>query len=237
MNNILIFGASGAIGKALVHHCLEQYPTAKIIAVTRAEVEKIDSVEYHIVDFFDEDALATLSTLLSEHGKFDLIINAIGILHDNQVQPEKSLKEVTAEKLRYVFNINTVIPALLFKHFSILLSKESSSIFAMLSARVGSIADNKLGGWYSYRASKAALNMIIKNTSIEIGRFNKKAIIVGIHPGTVNSNLSSPFQNHVPEHKLFQPDFAATKINEVLQNLTAVSSGKCFAWDAEEVQP
>lgn len=237
MNNILVFGASGAIGKALISHCREQYPTAKIVAVTRAEVEKMSSVEYHIVDFFDEDALAALSKLLSEHGKFDLMINAIGILHDNQVQPEKSLKDLSADKLQHVFNINTVIPALLFKHFSILLSKESSSIFAMLSARVGSIADNKLGGWYSYRASKAALNMIVKNTAIEIGRFNKQAIIVGVHPGTVNSNLSSPFQNHVPEHKLFQPDFAASKIIEVLSDLTAVSSGKCFAWDAKEVQP
>ena len=111
------------------------------------------------------------------------------------------------------------------------------SIFAALSARVGSISDNQLGGWYSYRASKAALNMIIKNIAIEISRVNKKAIIVGLHPGTVDSNLSKPFQGNVPYGKLFTPEYSTQKLVEVLKSLTSKQSGKCFAWDGKEILP
>ena len=123
------------------------------------------------------------------------------------------------------------------KHFLPKLNKENRSIFAALSARVGSISDNQLGGWYAYRTSKAALNMVIKNAAIEIGRLNKKAIIVGLHPGTVDSNLSMPFQGNVPDGKLFTPEYSVQKLLQVLTNLTSEQSGKCFAWDGTEVKP
>ena len=123
------------------------------------------------------------------------------------------------------------------KYFLPKLNREKRSIFAALSARVGSISDNQLGGWYSYRASKAALNMVIKNIAIEISRFNKKAIIVGLHPGTVDSNLSKPFQVNVPYGKLFTPEFSTQKLVEVLRSLTSKQSGKCFAWDGQEILP
>ena len=151
--------------------------------------------------------------------------------------PEKSLRELSLEKFQRLFLVNTIIPALIAKHFCPYLNKETPSVFAALSARVGSISDNQLGGWYSYRSSKAALNMIIKNTAIEINRTNKQAIIVGIHPGTVNSNLSKPFQKNVPKEKLFSPNFAAEKIYQVITQLSSQSSGKCFAWDNTEILP
>jgi NAD(P)-dependent dehydrogenase (short-subunit alcohol dehydrogenase family) len=117
------------------------------------------------------------------------------------------------------------------------LNKKKRSIFTALSARVGSISDNQLGGWYSYRASKSALNMILKNAAIETNRSNKKAIIVGLHPGTVESNLSDPFKKNVPEGKLFTPDYSAQKLLAVLSSLTIEQSGKCFAWDGKEIFP
>ncbi len=117
------------------------------------------------------------------------------------------------------------------------MNRENRSIFATLSARAGSISDNQLGGWYAYRASKAALNMVIKNAAIEIGRLNEKAIIVGLHPGTVDSNLSMPFQGNVPDGKLFTPEYSVQKLLQVLTNLTSEQSGKCFAWDGTEVKP
>ena len=111
------------------------------------------------------------------------------------------------------------------------------SIFAALSARVGSISDNQLGGWYAYRASKAALNMIIKTAAIEVRRRNPHAIVVGLHPGTVDSDLSKPFQGNVPEGKLFTPDFAAGKLLTVLEGLAPAQTGRCFGWDGEEILP
>ena len=106
-----------------------------------------------------------------------------------------------------------------------------------MSARVGSISDNKLGGWYAYRSSKAALNMMIKNLSIEVGRRNKKAILVGLHPGTVDSNLSKPFQNNVPAEKLFSPETSVVHLLKVLFNLKLENTGKIYAWDGSEIEP
>ena len=117
------------------------------------------------------------------------------------------------------------------------LSRNKNSIFAALSARVGSVSDNQLGGWYAYRASKSALNMIIKSASIEVARKNPKAIIVGLHPGTVDSNLSKPFQHSITNNKLFTPSIAASHLLGVLDNLTSEQTGKCFAWDGSEILP
>lgn len=129
------------------------------------------------------------------------------------------------------------MPALIAKHLLPKLNKDHPAIFAALSARVGSISDNQLGGWYAYRASKAALNMIIKNAAIEVGRRNRKAIVVGLHPGTVDSDLSKPFQGNVADGKLFTPEDSAQKLLEVLRSLGPEQTGKCFAWDGKEVLP
>ena len=165
------------------------------------------------------------------------MIVATGILFDGNITPEKSLRELSAKKFLRLFEVNTILPALIAKHFLPKLNKQDRSIFAALSARVGSVSDNKLGGWYSYRASKSGLNMIIKNAAIEINRQNKNAIIVGLHPGTVDSNLSKPFQGNVPDGKLFTPDYSVKRLLDVLGNLTPESSGRCFSWDGKEVQP
>ena len=132
---------------------------------------------------------------------------------------------------------NVVIPSLIIKHFHKKMSKEYPSVIAILSARVGSISDNRSGGWYSYRASKAGLNMIIKNLSIELRRSNKNLIVTGLHPGTVESNLSQPFQKSIENSKIFSPDYSVSKLSSVIDNLSVSDSGKCYAWDGVEIFP
>ena len=149
---------------------------------------------------------------------------------------KKNIKELEQEKFRRLFDINTIGPALVAKHFLPLLKHQQKSVFAALSARVGSIGDNHLGGWYAYRASKAALNMIIKNLAIETNRRYADSIIVGLHPGTVDSNLSKPFQSRVAKDKLFSPAFSAESLLKVIEGLTAKDSGKIVAWDGQVIE-
>lgn len=227
--NIAILGASGTIGKALTALLTQKYPNARLFAFSRKGK--------HFIDYRNEESICRAAEISSMENPLDLVIVANGILHDGELMPEKSLRDLSKEKFQHVFEVNTITPALIAKHFLPKLNKQQTSIFAALSARVGSISDNRLGGWYSYRASKAALNMVIKTASIEIKRRNKHAIIVGLHPGTVDSNLSKPFQRNVPEGDLFTPEYSANKLLDVLDNLTLEQTGKCFAFDGTEVYP
>jgi NAD(P)-dependent dehydrogenase (short-subunit alcohol dehydrogenase family) len=153
------------------------------------------------------------------------------------MRPEKSLRELSAAKFQRLFEVNTVVPALIAKHFLPRMNTESHSFFGILSARAGSISDNQMGGWYAYRAAKAALNMVIKNAAIEIGRRNKQAIIVGMYPGMVDSDLSKPFQRGVPKEKIFTPTFAVQQLIKVMTSLSPEDSGHFFDWDGQEVLP
>ena len=238
LKNIVIIGSAGALGNALTTQVSLSNPDAVIHAFSRKEsLAKIKNISTHVIDYGSVISIESAALLASEDGPIDLLIIATGILHDGEFTPEKSLKELSAEKLQYFFTANTILPAIVAKHFTPHLNKTEQSIFAVLSARAGSISDNGMGGWYSYRASKAALNMIIKNVSIEVGRRNKKAIIVGLHPGTVDSNLSKPFKKNVPEGQLFTPDYSALKLLDVLFDLMPKDSGNFFAWDGEEIDP
>ena len=149
--------------------------------------------------------------------------------------PEKTWRSLNAAALAKAFRINTVGPALVAKHFLPLLARRRKSAFAVLSARVGSISDNRLGGWYAYRASKAALNMLIRTLSIELKRSNRDALCIALHPGTVDSRLSKPFQGNVPDGKLFSPDVAANHLLSVIDGVDPEQSGKLFAWDGAEI--
>lgn len=238
INNIAIIGSSGALGNAFVNKLSVLYPNATLHAFSRHEPQKkLASVIYHNIEYQIEASIEASALIASKNAPLDLVIVATGILHHDDIMPEKSLRELSADKFRDLFETNTIVPALIAKHFTPQLKNDDGAIFAVLSARVGSISDNKLGGWYAYRASKAALNMIVKNTAIEIGRRNKKAIIVGLHPGTVDSTLSKPFQANVPSSKLFTPEFSVTNLLLVLKNLTPENSGRCFAWDGKEIKP
>ena len=183
----------------------------------------------------DEAALAAVAATQKEFGPLHLVINATGLLHDAHVQPEKALRQITAENMARVLAVNTIGPALICKYFLPLMARDDKAVMAHLSARVGSISDNRMGGWTSYRAAKAAQNMVVKNAAIETARRDKDKIIIGLHPGTVDSRLSQPFQGNVAEGKLFTPAQAAAYLLRVIDGATAADSGKVFAWDGVEV--
>ncbi|MDE2648455.1 MAG: SDR family NAD(P)-dependent oxidoreductase [Paracoccaceae bacterium] len=236
--NVAIIGASGALGKALVENLSKDNDTKNIFAFSRKKILfSSEKVQTHSIDFEEEDSIFRASNCISKLMPLDLIIVATGILHDINLYPEKSLKDLSTEKFQKLFLINTIGPALVAKHFFPLLRRDKRAISATLSARVGSVSDNQLGGWYAYRASKAALNIIIKNSAIEISRRNSNSIVVGMHPGTVASNLSKPFQKGVPPGKLFTPELAASRLLNVLSTLRVEDTGKCFAWDGKEILP
>lgn len=167
--------------------------------------------------------------------EIDIIIVATGILHGDNLSPEKSLRDLDMESFQQVFAINTFGPALIAKHFLPLLPKNKKSVFAAISARVGSIDDNRLGGWYAYRASKAALNMILKNTSVEMGRKYKNLAAIGLPPGTVDTHLSEPFQGNVQPDKLFSAEYSAKCLIRVIDNASASDSGNVYAWDGQKI--
>ena len=227
--NICVIGASGTIGSAMTKLLSKRYPDASLFPFSRNS--------HYDIDYSDENSIATAAKVASKDRALDLVFVASGVLHSDYIMPEKSLKQLSANKFHYLFQANTITPALIAKYFLPLLNKDRISRFAVLSARVGSISDNYLGGWYSYRASKAALNMIIKNAAIEIRRTNKRAIVSTLHPGTVDSFLSRPFQSNVPKEKLFTAEYSARKLLDVLEDLSPEQSGKCFAWDGFEVNP
>ena len=234
--NIAVIGSSGAIGKALVKKLAQTYSSADIHAFSRkAQNFDFPHVKSHTINYQDEESLRASAHLAGEKQALSLVIIAVGILHDSKIQPERSLKELSIEKFQKLFLVNTTIPALIAKYFLPKLDQKERAIFAILSARVGSITDNRLGGWYAYRASKSALNMLIKNLAIEIKRKSPLALVVGLHPGTVDSPLSRPFQKSIA--KLFTAEDSSKKILSVLESLKTKDSGKCFAWDGQEIPP
>ena len=236
---VAIIGSSGAIGNAVSEILLDDDGVEAIYKFSRNDSnENSDRVKNLFLDIEDEQSIKDCIKNLSKDIKFDLVFVATGILHnDNDIFPEKSIRDISQSKLEKVLLVNTIGPALVGKYFIPYLRKDSKSIFAFLSARVGSISDNKLGGWYSYRASKTALNQIIKNFSIEVRRSNPNAIFIGLQPGTVKSFLSKPFEKNVRPENLFTPEYSATKMLEVIDNLSLEDTGKVYAWDGEEIQP
>jgi len=236
--NVVVIGASGAIGRAFVQAFCARDEVTSVFALSRSvQGWACPKVIAHHVDYHNEDDLARAAEFVGKHGPVHHVIVATGILHDNGRAPEKSLRDLNADYLQKVFAVNTILPALMAKHFLPLLDRKERSIFAVLSARVGSISDNYLGGWYGYRASKAALNMIVRNASIEMARKSTEIVVVGLHPGTVDSALSQPFQRNVKPGKLFAPSYAVGQMMSVMDDLTSKDTGRCFAWDGQEIDP
>jgi NAD(P)-dependent dehydrogenase (short-subunit alcohol dehydrogenase family) len=237
--NVAVIGSSGAIGNAVSKILLDDESVDSVYNFSRSASPNISDKEHRIyIDIEIEQSIKDAVEKIPPDIKFDLIFVATGILHnDKDVYPEKSIRDISADRFKKVLMINTVGPALVGKYFIPFLNKENKNVFAFLSARVGSISDNKLGGWYSYRASKTALNQIVKNFSLEIKRSNPNSIFIGLQPGTVKSNLSKPFEKNVQSENLFTPDYSAAKLLEVIDALTSDDSGKLYAWNGEEIRP
>ena len=226
---VVIFGASGGIGSALVRHYAALPGVKTVHAVSRSGANDAGGrVVAQAADITDEDTLSNFAK--STHAP-DLVIVATGILSDSAgLTPEKSLKQQNLPAFERVFAVNTFGPALVAKHLLPRMPRDQRAVFAALSARVGSISDNGLGGWHAYRASKAALNMLLRNYAIEMARTHPNLVCAGLHPGTVDTGLSRPFSRGVPEGKLFTPDYAASCLAGVIQNLEPQHSGKIFDW-------
>ncbi|WP_422056219.1 SDR family NAD(P)-dependent oxidoreductase [Sphingomonas sp.] len=225
----VVIGATGGIGGAFAEALDEEATYAKVWRFGRSLAG-----DAHL-DLTDEASIEAAAALVAAGPPPSLVFVATGILGEGERGPEKALRDIDPDWLARVFAINTIGPALVAKHFLPLLPRTGTPVFAALSARVGSIGDNRLGGWHGYRASKAALNMLIRNFAIDAARRNDRSIVVGLHPGTVDTQLSQPFRGTVAPGKLFDPERAALQLLDVIEGLKPVDSGKCFAWDGVEI--
>jgi NAD(P)-dependent dehydrogenase (short-subunit alcohol dehydrogenase family) len=225
----IVFGASGGIGGAVAAQ-LRQSGDYEVLAGSRS-----GSADFHF-DLTDESSIVRAAQKIASNKPIDLVFVATGLLHrDDGISPEKGWRALDASHMSEVFAVNAIGPALVAKHFLPLLRKDKRVVFAALSARVGSISDNRLGGWHSYRASKAALNMLMKNFALELSRSNPQSIVASLHPGTVDTRLSQPFQRNVAAAKLFAPEECAAALLDVIDDLTPADSGGLFAWDGVRI--
>jgi len=242
----LVVGASRGIGLGFVQQLLEEPQITKLYATYRdpASATELlalsqwqgDRLVLLRLDVTDEDQIAAaVAQIKADEGKLHLAIYSVGLLHDGKFQPEKSLRSLNSEQLLRYFQVNAMGAGLLAKHLMGLLRHEDPSIFAAVSAKVGSIGDNRLGGWYGYRASKAALNMLMKTASLEYERRCPKTRVVMLHPGTTDTDLSQPFQRNVPEGKLFSVERTVRQLLTVLGKVGPGDSGKFYSWDGSEL--
>ena len=236
----LVVGGSGGIGLAFVRQFLAGDRSSQVIATYRRPSPALQALQRDYperlqtlaLDITDEDQIAQMVVTLRETcPSLQTVVNAVGWLQEGGFSPEKSLRHLNAEQLQRYFLVNSIGPALLTKHLLPFFRHPQRSVFAHLSAKVGSIADNQLGGWYGYRASKAALNMLIKTAAIEYQRYAPQAILVCLHPGTTDTELSKPFQRSVPPEKLFNSDRTVQQLLAVMDQLTPQDSGRFYSWD------
>ncbi len=233
--SVAVFGASGGIGQALCE-ALAARGTQVIHAGSRSgAAPDIAGVRPFTFDLADEASIAAAAEVMRDDPP-EWVIVATGVLTlADGTGPERSYKRLDPATMAEVLTLNTIGPALVAKHMLALMPRVRPFVFAALSARVGSISDNRLGGWHSYRASKAALNMLLRNFALEMARTHPDGVIVGLHPGTVDSALSQPFQTNLPDGQLTAPSEAAAKLIGVLSGLQPEQSGRVFDFRGEEI--
>ncbi len=231
--NAVVIGASGGIGSAFAALLGTCDDVGGLLLCARSN--RVPGAIH--VDLADEPSIAMAAeTARSRLGEIDLVIIATGMLHEGEsVRPEKSLRALSAASLERSFAVNAIGPALVAKHFLPLLPRDRKAVFAALSARVGSIADNQVGGWYAYRAAKAALNQLVRTAAIELARKHPLAVCVTLHPGTVDTALSRPFQGGVRPEQLQSPAMAARHLLTVVDGLDATGTGRLYAWDGSVI--
>jgi len=246
ISNALIVGASQGIGLGFVKKLLNQRKNRRIYATYRRRESATELMELAsaypdrlnclAMDITDEAQIeAVIAEIQAQTDKLHYVVNCVGILHEGSLQPEKSLRQIKAENLMRYFQVNSFGSVLLAKHLLPLFRHSDRSIFASISAKIGSIGDNRLGGWYGYRASKAALNMLMRTVSIEYSRKSPNTIVVTLHPGTTDTCLSQPFQKNVPTEKLFSVERTVNQLFAVLDKLEEKDSGQFFAWDGSRL--
>ncbi len=229
-----IFGAGGGIGRALCGALAER--GTKVWALARSPLSDLPTgIEPLQFDLGDEQSIAQAAEAMRDSPPQLVLVCTGALTLADGTGPERSYRQLDGAAMAEAFRINTIGPALVAKHMLPLLPRDERAVFGALSARVGSITDNRLGGWHSYRASKAALNMLVRNFAIELGRTHKQASVVALHPGTVDTGLSEPFQANLPAGQLTIPAEAASHLLDVVDGLTSADSGKSLDWQGEEI--
>ena len=219
----VVIGASGAIGAAMMRHLEADPRCGSVIGLGRKTTPSID--------FHDEASVGAAAITLASRGPFHLVVNATGVLHTTRFAPEKRLSQLDFTQMAETFQVNAFGPAMVLAKFAPLLDRQRA-VLAVISAKVGSIEDNRLGGWYSYRASKAALNMLLKTAAIEVQRTQPNAVLVALHPGTVNSTLSAPFRGA----EIGRPAAAAAAdLLRVIDGLKSEQTGSFFSFKGEKL--
>lgn len=244
MKTIAVFGAGGGLGQALIAHLRAREPDTRIIAVSQRPLpELLQSANlqwYQVGGYggeaqreqgFAEQVQTLCEQWQSEGIVLDGVLSTLGWLHQQDWQPERRIEQLDEAQLMAYFHGNAVLPILLLQAVKPLLTKKEPAFVVQLGAKVGSIGDNQLGGWYGYRASKAALNMLFKTAAIEFRRTHKKLSLAVIHPGTTDTKLSEPFQERLPKDKLYTPEQSATRIWHVINGLNPEQSGGFWFWD------
>ncbi len=234
----MVVGATGGIGSELIVRLQAAPSFGHVVALSRRRPDEWPenaTCSWCPVDILDESSLAGAAEHAGRHGPVTRIIVATGLLHAQGLAPEKTLSALDAVQMAKVMAVNAIGPALVARHFLPLTPRDRPSVFAALSARVGSIGDNRLGGWFSYRASKAALNQLIHTAAIEHRRTRPLGVCVALHPGTVETALSVPFTATLPKSRLFDPSVAARHLLSVMDNLGPENTGGFFAWDGAVV--
>ncbi|XOV89955.1 MAG: SDR family NAD(P)-dependent oxidoreductase [Pseudomonadota bacterium] len=219
----LIVGAGGAVGAALADVLEARGPVTRVSSKPGSD----------LVTDYSEESLASLANSLGR--RFDLIVSCTGFLHGDGASPEKSLRQIDSEMLAMTLHRNVIVPALILKHFSRCVKTGQRSVLAVLSARVGSIGDNRAGGWYGYRAGKAALNMLVRNAAIELGRSNREIVVVALHPGTTVSSLSEPFIGRRGAPAAVSPAETAARLLAVIDQLEPKDNGGFFDWKGDVI--
>ena len=241
--NILIQGGGRGIGAALARRALAESTDRLFISArdperspAYADLASDARVTFLQLDVTDDTSICKVATAIKDTvPKLDRVICTSGILREGNISPEKRITDIDAEALVTLYRVNALGPVLLARELWPLLKGDHALQFSAISARVGSVSDNRLGGWYGYRASKAALNQLMRTLSIELARANPNACVATLHPGTVDTDLSKPFQGNVPADKLFTADDAAARLWRVLDGLTPADTGTLFAYDGSVI--
>ena len=235
----VVIGAGSGIGRALIDRWQEA-AARPVLAVARAPdalacFKALESVQAIVCDYSEAALTALAETLREEKKDVARLVICNGVLQGEGFRPERALNQLDESAMRQVFEVNAFLPMRVLATLSPVLKRSTAPRIAVLSARVGSIGDNRLGGWYSYRGSKAALNMMLRCTALEMRRFNPAAKIMAYHPGTVDTPLSQPFQTNVAPEKLFSPDRAAEALDTVLSSLEADGELSYLDWRGESI--
>ena len=235
----IIIGGRGGVGAAMARQVALANPRNQVVATSRDDswtqvVSEVANIRRMTLDLTDETSCSTFASQVNH--PIQCVVNCSGLLHDAGIQPERTWRHLDPKQMAEVFAVNSIAVAMAVKHLLPLIGRQERGVFASLSARVGSISDNRLGGWYSYRASKAAQHMILKCAAIEASRLYPNLTCVALHPGTVDTALSQPFTSRTPAERLFTPEKSAGHLLDVLAALGPTDSGGVFAWDGTSIE-